>query len=283
MFHLVQYAYVPSGMPAWVAEGTANLFAFLWQRIDNPLLLVSIDRWVRTPATSLFAEDVSGCDRCYGGVYWWGAGTVLGSRPILRHYFELLRETSRSGQPIASGLFELRHAFQEYYEQTPGLRPLAPNALFYEFDGVSEGVFFVLAPKRPPYLYTVRPDASSRRVTRRLAALSTHYVKLRITPATKSLEVRIHSKGTTPHASLFLGLYDRRCETNIVPRFTLRNGLAVLGDRIVARVDSRRARTASALMITSTSLQPVTYTLEYRALPRREALLGTNLQACGVS
>lgn len=282
MFHLVQFSYVPSGMPAWVGEGTANLFAFLWQRIDNPLLLASIDRWVRTPSVSLFAEEVSGCDRCYGGIYWWGAATVVGNQPVLARYFELLRAQSESGASVGNGLEPLQQAFREFYVQR-GLTPIATEALYFEFNAISEAIFFVLAPRRPPFLYHLRPNTRVRRVTRRLEPLSTHYVRLTLGSKTRALRLKVRSTGAVPQMSVFLGISGDHCSKDIIPKFTVVGQSAILGDEIVAPVSAALVRRATALMITSASLQPVTYTLEYRAFNSPRPLLGNDLGTCAVS
>ena len=128
LFHLVQFRYVPRGMPRWVAEGTANAMAYLFEREDDISLLARTDRWFRAPWLPLSDESIN-CDRCYGGVLWWG---VLTLRGYTQSYFDVLADYVRAGRPIGTGIVPLEQAFASAYEAA-GIAGFAPRALYREF------------------------------------------------------------------------------------------------------------------------------------------------------
>jgi hypothetical protein len=98
MFHLVQLAYVPQGMPRWIAEGTAQYAAFETglgdlRTVFNLFFDVEA-RWFQNPSKSFYDESLY-CDRCYGGQTYWG---MLFTQPLLEQSSPAA--TAASADPI---------------------------------------------------------------------------------------------------------------------------------------------------------------------------------------
>ena len=99
-------------MPLWVAEGTANTLAFLFEKADHPFLTTEADVWLRRPDCALWYQGFN-CERCYGGVWWWA-----NQRNVLRLYFEYLAAHSRDPFGIGNGVGALEAAFQGITPET---------------------------------------------------------------------------------------------------------------------------------------------------------------------
>ena len=56
VFHLVQFHHVLAGMPRWIAEGTANTFAFFFEGADHRAKQ-QVDGWLRTPGEPLYSTN----------------------------------------------------------------------------------------------------------------------------------------------------------------------------------------------------------------------------------
>lgn len=279
MFHLVQFGYVPAGMPAWVSEGTANLFAFLLLGIENDVLLTEIDRWFRVPETPLSNAELSGCERCYGGIFWWWL-TVLSQRPILARYFELLERHAEQRIPLGTGARELEQVFTDEYERA-GIAPFAPDAMAYEFEAMSEAMYLIRAPLRPPPLYGLRPDHRSRRVSRTIRPLSAHYIKVTLGASVRALRVKVRGAAGLPFSRVLHDIRGKRCTTALTPRLVSDGPRMVRLRELllpVTRVDSRGP---TVLMLTNASARAVKYQLEYQGYSTRKARVGMAWE-CGV-
>ncbi len=109
LFHLVQFAYTPRGMPRWIAEGTANALGYFGtggaataQAVADQTFLQNLDSWLKEPSTSMF-DSGGDCTRCYGGSAWWLEVIVSTQQPsILHEFFTQLGGSDRVGTGVAA-------------------------------------------------------------------------------------------------------------------------------------------------------------------------------------
>jgi hypothetical protein len=277
LFHLVQFVYVPSGMPQWIAEGTANTLAFFFEGVDHAVLLAQVDSWYRTTDYSLYDESLHD-PRGYGGLFWWGTA----ARPILRHFFEELRQSYVTNGSVGRGTDQLAKALEDLYIARD-LGPVARDALFYEFESMSEGVFFVLAPKRPPFRSSLRlRERGSTSVARDLRGLSTHYVRVTVPRRAKALRLRVSTTmGAQPHVGLLLGVKANRCARRLEPRFFGRSDGSVGRGNTIATTLGTNETSSIVLVISSGGIESAMYRVEAEALRRRTAPVGA-ARPCGV-
>ncbi len=97
LFHLVEFAYVPHGAPAWISEGVANGMARRAWTASNLRAGVrpstdlaandQYDVWLDRPWLSMFSDELD-CPRCYGTLNWWTEVAAEGD--VLQRVFELM-------------------------------------------------------------------------------------------------------------------------------------------------------------------------------------------------
>jgi hypothetical protein len=253
-FHLVQYAYVPQGMPRWVAEGTANAMAMRAERVSHPIIAAQVDTWVRVPHLSLYDVGEEE-ERSYSGVHWWFADLT-----VVPAYFERLAELARAGREIGRGLEALRTL---YADQHPSLGAAAPFALDIVWWAHAVSVYLVfnastsIQPIKP--LYTLNVSRSGRH-RRTLNGMAIHYVRLAIPRGVRSLTFTASAPRRHPEVIGLLGVRgDTAREINgplTVRRF--------FGPRTISfRILNERERRNSILVISNADEQPVNYTLRY--------------------
>jgi hypothetical protein len=263
VFHLVQYAYVPAGMPTWVAEGTANAMAIgLDTGYAHPIVFRQLDAWRRTPSRPLFDPGLNR-ERSYGGIGFWFAAAKH-----LPRYFERLGELARSGEPIGLGMQPLHEVFEE---QTIVLGRPFPLALPVAFQAYGMASYLTfrgrpeVAPIRPQYTLPLR---RSGRVLRNLNGMAIHFVRLTIPRRVRKISMTISA--TPRHAELAAMLGIRGTDSS-------RDAHAVGSGPIPERFSRRRSltfrprndleRRNSVLVISNSHEQPVRYTLRYNVTP----------------
>jgi hypothetical protein len=258
-FHLVQYAYVPTGMPTWVAEGTANAMALsLDVRSSHPILYSQLDSWRRAPNRPLYDPGTNG-ERSYGGLGFWFAAS-----PYLPRYFERLRELSRRGEPIGLGIDPLRQVMTESFVVNGQPFPLALALFFQAYASASYLTFNGSAdvtPIRP--LYTLSP-ARNGRLVRGIAGMSVHFVRLRTPRSVRRVTMTISGAPTHPELLAMLGIRGTNASRDVFgvgsgplpQRFSTPRSLTF-------RVRNDLERRDSLLVISNTNERPVRYTLRY--------------------
>jgi hypothetical protein len=270
LFHLVQFGYVPHGMPGWIGEGTANTLAFFFTGVDHPVLLHQADMWLRSPSRPLWYPGFS-CDRCYGGIWWWAS-----YKQLLRSYFEHLATEALEPEGVGQGVAALEAAFQGY---RPEDARFVPSALAMDFaHNFTPALQLALYPAKlgpPPakILLIAFPRAKTRTLT--LRPLSVQYVRVRPAARARSFELKGQaSGGPAPLMSLLLGVRYRREASALFTRtvspcfVTFPPGYATYTNRVAVDVRSRLERRNNVLVVANPSTKTVRYTLRYQSSAR---------------
>ena len=198
LFHLVQFAYVPRGMPRWIAEGTANAMGFFGTRADDPTgrgtadlaLIQSLDSWLKEPWTSIY-DSAGECMRCYGGSAWWLQLLASSQQPwILGTFFTQLANT----QPMGNGIAALAGAMNAH-----GLCLCSMFAYIVQ-QMVRGGFAFA-----PAYTLPINRPTGTTAETR-LFGFAIHLVPIVVPPGVSSIELRVrHRSGADFWANLRVG------------------------------------------------------------------------------
>lgn len=259
VFHLVQYAYVPTGLPDWIAEGTANGMALgLDTRSSHPILYNQLDSWRREPNRPLFDPGNSG-ERSYGGIaFWFAAAQYVPS------YFERLRGMSQRGEPIGLGLEPLRQVIREATIVQGRPFPIALE-LFFQAYGIASYLTFNGRPEVTPIrpFYTFAP-ARSGRLVRTVDGMAMHFVRLSIPRRVRAVTLTL--SGTPRHPEIVALLGIRGTESS---RDVFGVGLGPLPQRftrprsLVVRPRNDGERRNSLLVISNSGERRVRYTLRY--------------------
>jgi hypothetical protein len=219
MFHLVEFSYVPRGMPTWVSEGVANAMAAavateraiaLGLGVDgivDATVAAQYDLWLREPWRSIYSQEVD-CPRCYGNLVWWSRTFYLGS--VLQRFYEL---AARHSDSIGLGLHELDAAFAQNQGD-----PLFERSLYDAFAAHSREMFIAQNPgmlrplavateqRASPVPRSPKPRSARRPSIGYLAGLSTHYLPLAIPEQAAELHMRVEVEaGPAPEVVLFVG------------------------------------------------------------------------------
>ena len=239
VFHVVQFAYVPDGrMPRWVSEGTAMTMELeVFPKIVDVVAINYLDLWLQEPWRSLHDERFS-CDRCYGGVWWWG--TLAQNDPrLLPEYFERLAAYRDSKRPIKLGLKALGEVFRK-----------RGSSIGEAFAGFSLGLY--KSGMRPRLAYGLRARPSSRRTrVRSLNGLATHYVGITAPAGARRLLLRVEPRKGALAASLAVGGPKGRLVST-------RNG------SFEVRLRNARERRRIVLVLTSPTSSGAAYRISYR-------------------
>ncbi len=72
LFHLIQYAYMPTGdFAGWLAEGTAvAMQRRVFPAIEDATTRVHLESWLKEPWLPIH-DAREQCLRCYGSAWWW--------------------------------------------------------------------------------------------------------------------------------------------------------------------------------------------------------------------
>jgi hypothetical protein len=183
LFHLVQFAYVPRGMPRWIAEGTANALA-LYAIHPSPTLTVDTsfavqtDRWLQEPWRSVFDGRVN-CTRCYGGGLWWLYAVAYNRLDAINVFFDLLARANRIGVG--------RQQLDATFRQTSG----------FDFDQVfghiAGRLYRAGLPIRPRF--AINASAPGASPQQQLLGMSTHYIPVEVPATAQSVEVAVQARG----------------------------------------------------------------------------------------
>jgi hypothetical protein len=267
LFHVVQFKYVPPGMPLWVAEGTANSLAFLFEKAEHPFLTTEADAWLRRPDCALWYEGFN-CERCFGGVWYW-----VTKRHVLRLYFDYLAAHARDRFGVGQGVGALDAAFQGF-----GLPTMVTPYLYLDFAFTFApslaAVAYSRAKRRPPVTMSI--VAGRNRTVKRLTLnpLSAHYVGIRLPRGARALELFATGvDGPDPLQTLLLGV--RRGATRSLRALrvarevnpcvvTFRPDYGTFVDHIAVNFRSARERSGSVLVVANRTNRVVQYTLSYR-------------------
>jgi hypothetical protein len=183
LFHLVQFAYMPGGMPRWVAEGTANAMGiFLAQTRSDVLTIDALfaaqtDRWLRQPWISLY-DEAANCGTCYGGGLWWlHAIVALERADLITLYFERLAATRLVGLGIDTLALTVQN-FGERFDQL--------------FNRIAAEIYGSGIQVRPRLVVDANA-VSGRTADQRLLGLSTHYIPVRTPPGAAGIDVTIEA------------------------------------------------------------------------------------------
>ena len=295
LFHLVEFAYVPHGAPAWISEGVANGMARRAWTASNLRAGVrpstdlaandQYDVWLDRPWLSMFSDELD-CPRCYGTLNWWTEVAAEGD--VLQRVFELmalapsriglgvdaLDQAIRERGPILDGrsLVDAMGAFWLKLFRLANPRPLHPLE--------------VVAPER-----VVGPSTSSRGNPPRpghLAGLSAHFVPLKVSRSARGVRVTLETdNGREPRMLLFVGPgrfseRDGRIGREVLPfrpvakPFNGRQGKAVV---VEARFLHPVERTEVLLVIASRRITGTPYRLRFSELsPPANQLCGLTEQ-----
>ncbi len=275
LFHVVQFNYVPGGVPRWIAEGTANTMAFLFEGVDHESLLRNVDRWFREPHLSLYhgGERGQGCDRCYGGTLFWGSThDQYGTITLL---FERLQNVHLAGRPLRLGLTELEDVFAEIYERG-GIFGVGRDALYLEMRTLAEGLLRIKYRPRaqpPPVRYTLQAVPRARSVDKTINGLAAHYVPIVVPARAKGVEVSVTSRdaGPPPHLQLGLGFRPTGDANSLTrlrwsdPYLTDNRRRLAWRTVIATNLRSRRERNGIRLIVSSSRASVARYRVTYRA------------------
>jgi hypothetical protein len=271
LFHIVQFNYVPAGMPLWVAEATANTLAFFFENVDHPVIRTLAFDWLKRPECALWFEGHS-CDRCYGGIWWW----VLHPY-IIRLYFEHLALHAGDRFGVGRGLGALEAAYEGLAPSQSGsfVTPYFFLDFAFTFAPSAAAVSYSHPKIRPRFTTSIvaRPDRKTNQLT--LNPLSANYIAVRAPSRARGLElVTAGVDGPDPLQTLLLGAERRpstsarftrqvaSCVTTFVPAY------ASFADRIAVNFRSARERRRSLLVVANRTNRVVHYTITYQALSR---------------
>jgi hypothetical protein len=301
MFHLVQYAYLPNGMPRWVAEGTAQYMAQELGVGDTTSFDAEIrgpERlWSKEPWRSFFDPGLY-CARCYGGALFWALQFAPRTNdrenpppPPIHDLFEVLAE--KSSGISANAVDEWRAAVKttslRYMREREARGELPyrvtqidgyPDAFFANSELAVAcstlyyrpfGSFFTGVPL--PAVKTVMAStmASPAVMTGTLNGLSCHVIEVRLPANASELGVvwsfdRTLPRLTEPHVTL---LYGGELESERAWKFSGQvantDGVLARGSiesQITASLDTPRERNGRVLLAFGSSLaQPLAYRL----------------------
>jgi len=219
MFHLVEFTYVPKGMPAWISEGSANAMAAgvaSWAGVELGLttgaledaaIAAQLDLWLRGPWRSIYSAQID-CLRCYGNLLWWSRAFTFGN--VLQRFYE---RAGRHPASIGLGVRDLDATFRGnkggYFHE---------RSLYDAFAGFSREMFErqepgMLRPLSVSLEQRITPiPRSPQRPSDRppppgwLSGLSTHYVPLVMPADARGVRVRVETEaGRAPQVFLFVG------------------------------------------------------------------------------
>lgn len=271
LFHIIQFNYVQGGMPSWIAEGTANAMAFLFERVDRLALVQNVDRWFQAPSRSLY-DKRDNCDRCYGGIFWWASMGV--ENGILPPLFERLAATSRSPREAGLGIRQLEDVFSQLYLRRD-LALFAQAALYLELRTFSEGLLQIkYSPKSrpPPNTYNLTASMEAKGALERLNGLAAHYIPIKVPTDAKGLEVIVTSaqEGIPPYFQLALGFRPtgRRDSFSrlLWPEVWLGEGNKPVWDFVIStNFKSAAERQGIRLIVSSSRSTSAMYRIVYRA------------------
>ena len=195
LFHVLQYAYVPSGkLPIWAAEGSASALSMLvYPQVQDQVMKDYLDAWLVAPWLPLYDER-SGCVHCYGGAWWW-LYLADKSPKVLPNYFAKLSADDRRGVSTRVGVRQLDEA-----TKTSKL-----GSLFDVFTKFSLNLYRRGLPLGKPYALKSSTSARSTSAVS-VFGLSSHYVPIRIPARSRGLVVSVpSSQGPAPQVSLVVG------------------------------------------------------------------------------
>lgn len=222
IFHLVEFTYVPAGMPTWISEGAANAMAanvaleagvelgLSTQGLEDAAIAAQLDLWLRAPWRSIYGigEEKFDCLRCYGNLLWWARAFAFGN--VLQRFYE---RAGTHPAAIGLGLRDLEATFRG----TPA-GPLRERSLYDAFAAFSREMFERQDPGRlRPLAVSVEQRTTAiasapRRPSDRppppggLAGLSTHYLPLVMAPEARGVRLRVETEGgPVPKVFLFVG------------------------------------------------------------------------------
>jgi hypothetical protein len=273
LFHIVQFGYVPSGMPLWIAEGTANSLAFLFEKADHPVLTTDADAWLRRPDCALWYEGFN-CERCYGGVWWW-----VTKRESLRLFFDYLAAHARDPIGVRQGVGALEAALEALTPENVFVTPYLYTDFAFSFAPSIAAVAYVRAKGRPPVTTTIRAGPSRKARQLALNAMSAHFIAVQVPPRARALElVTAGVDGPDPLQSLLVGV--RRGPTRSLKSLRVAREVnpcalsfpptyGTFVDLISVNFRSDRERKGSVLVVANRTNRPIRYTLSYRTLPTR--------------
>ena len=203
LFHLVQYAYAPRGMPRWIAEGTAQAAAVYWAGLlaSNPYrdeLFAVEKQWWKKPWEPFYAADLY-CSRCYGGASFWVEDFFSGSDeagdPGLVHQ---LFEALGSSNPSPLGTREFYPLYKDWSlrllreSSTPTelafLEASPPEMLANWYQGTKCQTWFTgtdtsrwaWEPDEPPMFTTITPTPTPQALSRQVQGFSCQYIEVNI-------------------------------------------------------------------------------------------------------
>jgi hypothetical protein len=183
LFHLVQFAYVPGGMPRWIAEGTANALALYGIQATPRLTVdtsfaVQTDRWLQEPWRSVFDGSVN-CTRCYGGGLWWLYAVSYKRLDAINLFFNRLARNNRVG----FGRQQLDAAF----------RQTASFNLDQVFGHIAARMYRAGLPVKTRFAINASAPGSS--AEQQLLGMSTHYIPIEVPATAQSVELTVRARG----------------------------------------------------------------------------------------
>lgn len=261
LFHLVQFTYVPSGMPAWIAEGTANAMAVSADgAVSHPVLVRQLDRWLRSPHVPIHSEGLNR-ERSYGGIaFWYSLARYVPA------FFETLRARYERGQDIGLGLDALRESLMV---GPLGDRPIleALEVVFHSFAIAAYVTVTGSASFRVPVRATLRVDGR-RPVAGRVAGMAAHFVRLRIPRRARVIRLSIDVGRSGPEVSLLAGVGGGRARPLYGIGFLRRTGRMFRERSLVLRVRNERERAHSVLVLTNATDRALPYALRAAVIVR---------------
>ena len=296
LFHLVEFAYVPKGAPAWISEGVANGMARRAWTASNLRVGVrpstdlaagdQYDVWLDRPWLSIFSDELD-CPRCYGTINWWTEVAAEGD--VLQRAFELMARTPSAR--IGLGIQALDQAIRER-------GPILGGQTLVDAMGAFWVKLFRFAQPRP--LRPLQVAAAERVVGQsgpgrsnppqpgHLAGLSAHFVPLKVSRNARGVRVTLETDNARePRFLLFVGPgrfseQDGRIGREVLPfspvpkPFNGRPGKAIV---VEARFLHPLERTDVLLVIASRRITSTPYRLRYAELsPPANQLCGLTEQ-----
>jgi hypothetical protein len=183
LFHLVQFAYVPAGMPRWIAEGTASALALYGVQATSGLTVdtsfaVQTDRWLQEPWRSVFDGSVN-CARCYGGGLWWLYAVAYKRLDAINVFFNRLARSKRVGLG--------RQQLDATFRQT------ADFNFDQVFGHIAARMYRAGLPVRTRF--TINAAAPGASAEQQLLGMSTHYIPIEAPETAQSLELTVQARG----------------------------------------------------------------------------------------
>jgi hypothetical protein len=195
LFHMFQFAYVPTGdIPVWAAEGSAvAMQTYVYPKIIDVPAFDYLDHWLDQPWRSVY-DSRGSCDHCYGGALFWRFLFGLGGN-VVQEYFGRLSGYVKTTQAVGDGTQPLDEILQRR----------AHGSLYSAFTRFSYDIY--RAGYRPLPRYRLNASKEIHKTPMRVVrGLSTHYIPITVPAGVDAIGVGVAAGGgPDPEVKLVVG------------------------------------------------------------------------------